>query len=104
MAGLYVMGVLPGDIIYRHWQKRDLEIIPDIIIPMEEVLIESRNEVPGTEYEHLKILSGESDIDSIRRAWRRLHRRLSFINRSVRACVTGKPPSEVRSQAKPSGQ
>lgn len=100
MAGLYAISVLPGSVLYRHWQEKDLRIIPEIIIPMEEALMRSRGEDPGNESEPLEILYGESDIDGIRRTWRRLRRRLSSVSCSVRAFVTGKPLSEVRTSAR----
>jgi hypothetical protein len=38
LAGLYELGVIPGETLYTYWNKKDLEIIPKIIIPMEEAL------------------------------------------------------------------
>lgn len=36
--------ILPRRIVYQLWAEKDLRIIPDIIIPMEEGFIESREE------------------------------------------------------------
>ncbi len=91
MAGLYVMAVLPGHILYSHWREADLEIIPKIIIPMEEALTRYYGEEPGNELDRLRILYRESDIDGIRRTWRRLRRRLSSMASTVHGSFTRKP-------------
>jgi hypothetical protein len=38
LAGLYELGVIPSETLYTYWNKKDLEIIPKIIIPMEKAL------------------------------------------------------------------
>jgi hypothetical protein len=38
LAGLYELGVIPCETLYTYWNKKDLEIIPKIIIPMEKAL------------------------------------------------------------------
>lgn len=38
LAGLYELDVIPRKTLYTYWNKKDLEIIPKIIIPMEKAL------------------------------------------------------------------
>ncbi len=75
MAGLYLMHVLPGRILYRHWSKETLEIIPKVIIPLEEVLIRNRGEEVGHKLDPLKILN--KDSEAIGR-WGRMKRRIGM--------------------------
>ncbi len=86
MAELYVMGVLPGNDLYRHWRTKDLTIIPDIIIPMEDALASSYDKKPerkkSEELEHLKILYKESELGGVHLALKGLWRWLSSVFRS----------------------
>ncbi|HNS20164.1 MAG TPA: hypothetical protein PKH24_06675 [Sedimentisphaerales bacterium] len=40
VGALYAGKVLPGKVLYRHWSRDDLSIIPKVIIPLERVLYE----------------------------------------------------------------
>jgi len=38
LADIYVLRIVPEKLIYMQWSKSDLEIIPKIIIPLENIL------------------------------------------------------------------
>jgi uncharacterized protein YxeA len=44
MAMLHEGDAIPEKLLYRLWSKKTLQIIPDILIPLEKVLFELRNE------------------------------------------------------------
>lgn len=45
-ARLYVNGIIPGKLVYSAWARADLEIIPQIIIPVENRLLHDLNDPP----------------------------------------------------------
>ena len=35
LGGLYFLAVVPKDVFFTHWERRDLQIIPEILLPIE---------------------------------------------------------------------
>ena len=63
MAVLYAAGFLPKEVLFRLWTKRDLSIIPEILIPLGNVLYKELNdgmEPPPSQYNLLKKLYVDS--------------------------------------------
>jgi hypothetical protein len=47
LAGLYELRVFPRRVIYRYWTRTDLQIIPEILIPLEEAIAGELGTSPG---------------------------------------------------------
>lgn len=60
MAVLYKGRLVDPRILYRLWATKDLEIIQEIIIPLEETLLEHHEEPPDTALDDLKALYEDS--------------------------------------------
>ena len=63
MAVLYAAGFLPKEVLFRLWTTRDLSVIPEILIPLGNVLYKELNdgiEPPPSQYNLLKKLYGDS--------------------------------------------
>lgn len=50
LAGLYTEGILPKRLLYLYWGESDLQIIPKILIPMENILRKALDLEPLHEY------------------------------------------------------
>jgi len=60
MAVLYKGRLVNPRILYRLWTKKDLLIIPEVIIPLGETLIEHHKEELGFEFDDLETLYKDS--------------------------------------------